>query len=72
MSLKWRFPKFILWIALIVILIVPLTGFLWFIIRFNIPFLNSGDTVIFKSVVFIFWLCGCICIFGFKYLPPRH
>jgi len=65
-KLKWAFPRWLLWITVLLIAIFPLIGLFWFLFKFNIPFFNAGDKWIAILLISTWWFSCSINIFGWK------
>lgn len=66
MPLKWRFPKFVLWIVAIIFFSFPIYFFAWFLLKFDLPLIHGGDKVLFNVFAFVYWIASGIFIFGYK------
>jgi len=66
LNLKWRFSKKLLVFLTFFALFIPLSGILWIFTEFNIPFAHSGDKIIFRLMLFLWWLSCTILIFGWR------
>ena len=64
--IEWLLPKSIVWAALAIALIIPAFTLSWFMIKFNLPFLNAGDKGVIVTLALFWWLCTTILIFGWR------
>ena len=67
-KIKFKYKKSILMILVAVIFVLPIIAAMWFLMNFNIPFINAGD----KSIIYVaglfYWISWMAFIFGFRYV----
>jgi hypothetical protein len=63
---EWCFPKPLIWIALVIFFLIPAFTLSWFVMKFNLPFLNAGDKEVIVSLALLWWLSTTILIFGWR------
>jgi len=66
MNLKWRFSKKLFWILFAISVLIPIIGIFWVFVQFNIPLIHSGDRLIGRTIIFLWWLSCTILIFGWR------
>jgi len=66
MKLAWAFPKWLLWLTILIVVLFPLCGLFWFLFRFNIPFFNAGDRWVFILFIIVWWMSCSLTIFGWR------
>jgi hypothetical protein len=63
---EWCLPRPIIWIALGIFFLIPAFTLSWFLMKFNLPFLHSGDRGVIVGLALVWWLSATALIFGWR------
>ncbi len=65
-SIRWQWSKWLLGSMLLFNFLLLFSGLAWILMKFDLPFLHSGDKHYAYISIFIWWISASILIWGWR------